>query len=69
VASRLQSLSKELGTGLVASEALVAAVKDEVSKDRALIDELKLVGPKQLRGRENETVVYALEGAARRAVA
>lgn len=67
VASRLQSLSKELGTGLVASEALVAAVKDEMSKERALIDELKFVGPKQLRGRENETVVYALEGAQKQA--
>jgi adenylate cyclase len=69
VASRLQALSKDLGTGLVASEALVNAVKEEMRKGRALVDELRLVGPKHLRGRENETVVYALDGVARRAVA
>jgi adenylate cyclase len=69
VASRLQALSKELGTGLVASEALVKAVKEETRRDLALVEELTFVGPKQLRGRENETVVYALDRAARRAVA
>lgn len=67
VASRLQALSKEMGTVLVASEALVNAVKDEMRKELALIDDLKFVGPKHLRGRENETVVYALEGIQRRA--
>lgn len=61
VASRLQSLSKELGTRLVASEALVNAVKDETRAMGALLDELRFVGPTQLRGRENQTVVYALE--------
>lgn len=61
VASRLQSLSKEIGTVLVASEALVDAVKDEVRREAQLVDELKLVGPKQLRGRESETVVYAMQ--------
>ena len=63
VASRLQSLSKELGTRLVASQALVSAVKDEMRKEGALLDDLKLVGAKQLRGREHETVVYAFDGA------
>jgi adenylate cyclase len=67
VASRLQSLSKELETVLVASEALVAAVKDEMRQELALIDDLTFVGPRHLRGRETETVVYALEGIARRA--
>lgn len=67
VASRLQALSKELGTTLVASEALVTAIKDEMRKEAALIDDLTFVGPKHLRGRENETVVYALEGVQLRA--
>jgi adenylate cyclase len=62
VASRLQSLSKELGTRLVASEALVTAVKEETRATGELLDSLKFVGPTQLRGRENETVVYALSG-------
>jgi adenylate cyclase len=63
VASRLQSLSKELGTRLVASEALVSAVKDEMRKEGSLLAGLKFVGAKHLRGREHETVVYALDGA------
>lgn len=62
VASRLQSLSKELGTRLVASEALVTAVKDEMRKEGSLLAGLKFVGAKHLRGREHETVVYALDG-------
>jgi adenylate cyclase len=70
VASRLQSLSKELGTRLVASEALVRAVEQEVRAERALVEKLKFVGPTHLRGREHETVIYALDGAShRRAVA
>jgi adenylate cyclase len=60
VASRLQSLSKEIGTALVASEALVSAVREEMLHDAQLVDELQLVGARQLRGRESETVVYAL---------
>jgi len=71
VASRLQTLSKELGTRLVASDALVSAVKDELRKDGSLLDRLTFMGAKHLRGRENETLVYALEasglGAAGRA--
>jgi adenylate cyclase len=61
VASRLQSLSKEIGTVLVASEALVGAVREEVRREAQLVDELQLVGPRQLRGRESETVVYAMQ--------
>ena len=64
VASRLQSLSKELGTRLVASEALVTAVKEEMRKEGSLLDDLKFVGAKYLRGREHETLVYALESPA-----
>jgi hypothetical protein len=56
-----------MGTVLVASEALVKTVKDEMRKEQALVDELRFVGPRQLRGRENETVVYALEAAQQRA--
>ena len=70
VASRLQALSKELGARLVASDALVRAVQDEMRAESALIEKLTFVGPQQLRGREHETVIYALEGAdAQRAVA
>ena len=60
VASRLQSLSKDMGTRLVASEALVNAVRDEMRHDAQLVGALTLVGARQLRGRERETVVYAL---------
>lgn len=60
VASRLQSLSKDIGTRLVASEALVNAVRDEVRRETQLVDELYLVGATRLRGREHETIVYAL---------
>lgn len=60
VASRLQSLSKDMGTRLVASEALVNAVRDEMRHDAQLVGALALVGARQLRGRERETVVYAL---------
>ncbi len=60
VASRLQSLSKDMGTRLVVSEALVNAVRDEMRHDAQLVGELTLVGARQLRGRERETVVYAL---------
>lgn len=64
VASRLQSLSKDLGTALVASEALVTAVRNEMRLDAQLVDELQHAGARQLRGREGETVVYALQKAA-----
>jgi hypothetical protein len=38
--------------------------------ERALVEKLTFVGPTQLRGREHETVIYALHGAGhRRAVA
>jgi adenylate cyclase len=69
VASRLQSLSKELGTALVASDALVDAIREETLRDAQLVDELQLVGARQLRGRERETVVYALRLDVDRAVA
>lgn len=69
VASRLQALSKELGTGLVASEALVKAVKDEMRHELDLVSALTFVGPKHLRGREHETVVYTLGRGEQRAVA
>ena len=64
VASRLQSLSKDIGTALVASEALVTAVRNEMRLDAQLVDELQHAGVRQLRGREGETVVYALQKAA-----
>lgn len=60
VASRLQSLSKDIGTRLVASQALVSAVQEEVRRETQLVDELRLVGPTRLRGREHDTIVYAL---------
>ena len=45
------------------------AAKDETRATGQLLDALKFVGPTQLRGRENETVVYALEGGREKAVA
>lgn len=48
----------------VNGEALVATVRNEMRLDAQLVDELQLVGARQLRGREGETVVYALQMAA-----
>lgn len=69
VASRLQSLSKEIGTALVASEAVVDAMRVESEHGAYLVESLQLVGARQLRGRERETVVYALRRDVDRAVA
>jgi adenylate cyclase len=51
VTSRLQSLTRELGTGLVASAALVAAVEREAA-EAGLLAGLVSRGPHALRGRD-----------------
>jgi adenylate cyclase len=51
VASRLQSLTRDLGATIVVSEALVQAVRRE-GGDLAVLDGLKPHGPHLLRGRE-----------------
>jgi len=57
VASRLQSLTRELGVALVASGALVAAVEGEAA-DPALLQGLTSRGPTPLRGRDTAIEVW-----------
>jgi adenylate cyclase len=58
VASRLQSLTRDLGATIVASGALVAAVERE-AVDRALPKGLTSRGPQALRGRDTSIEVWA----------
>jgi adenylate cyclase len=69
VASRLQSLSKEIGTALVASDDVLAAIREEARHDARLLEAMQLVGARRLRGREHEIVVHALPMDVDRAVA
>jgi adenylate cyclase len=58
VASRLQSLTRELGASIVASGALVAAVERERA-DVGLLEGLKPRGPHTLRGRDTPIELWA----------
>ena len=58
VTSRLQGLTRELGTSLVASGALVAAVEREAG-DRTLLAGLISRGPHTLRGRDTPIELWA----------
>jgi adenylate cyclase len=49
-ASRLQGLTRELGCGVVASEAFMARAR-EAASDGSVVDALRSVGPRTLRGR------------------
>jgi adenylate cyclase len=62
VTSRLQSLTRELGTGLVASAALVAAVEREAAEP-GLLGGLVSRGPHVLRGRDTPIELW-VDGAA-----
>jgi adenylate cyclase len=58
ITSRLQSLTRELGASLVASEAFVGAVERE-GADVALLGGLKPRGPHALRGRDTPITLWA----------
>jgi adenylate cyclase len=58
IASRLQSLTRDLGVTLVASGALVAAVERE-GADVGLLDGLTPRGPHILRGRDTHIEIWA----------
>jgi adenylate cyclase len=58
VASRLQSLTRDLGATLVVSGALVAAVEREAA-DVTLLEGLKPLGPHPLRGRDTPIDLWA----------
>jgi adenylate cyclase len=58
VASRLQALTRELGTRIVASGALVTAVEREAA-DLALLKGLTQRGPTVLRGRDAPIDLWA----------
>jgi adenylate cyclase len=58
VTSRLQALTRELGTSLVASDALVTAI-DREAADRTLLAGLTSRGPHALRGRDTPIDLWA----------
>ena len=58
VTSRLQALTRELGTSLVASDALVTAIEREAA-DRTLLAGLTSRGPHALRGRDTPIDLWA----------
>lgn len=60
VASRLQSLTRDLGTSLVVSHALVQAVEREQA-DLTLLEGLTARGPHTLRGRDTPLELWAEE--------
>ena len=49
-ASRLQGITRELGCGIVASEAFMARAR-EAAGDLSVVDAFRPVGPRNLRGR------------------
>ena len=57
IASRLQSLTRELGVTLVASGALVVAVEREAAEP-ALLQGLTRRGPTPLRGRDTPIEIW-----------
>jgi len=59
VTSRLQGLTRDLSTTIVASDALVAAVRREAA-DVALLEKFTARGPQTLRGRDTPIEVWAL---------
>jgi class 3 adenylate cyclase/integral membrane sensor domain MASE1 len=62
-AARLQALSRELGTSLVVSAEVVAAMHREGHPDAAaLLTGLKSVGARQVRGRSATTEIWVLDG-------
>jgi len=58
VTSRLQALTREMGASIVASEALVAAVRREAAEP-GLLDGLTARGPQTLRGRDTPIDLWA----------
>jgi adenylate cyclase len=58
VTSRLQALTREMGTSLVASGALVTAIEREAA-DRTLLTGLTSRGPHALRGRDTPIDLWA----------
>ena len=61
-AARLQALSRELGTSLVASAEVVAAMHREGHPDAAaLLAGLKSAGARQVRGRSAATEIWVLD--------
>lgn len=57
-ASRLQAIAKDLKTALIASEALVAAVKSETGIGSPLLERLVPAGEVHLRGRSQPVRVF-----------
>ena len=61
VASRLESLTRNLGVRLVMSDSLVAAARNEKDNDVAtLLASLEHIGPQQVRGRDESISVWTL---------
>jgi adenylate cyclase len=56
-ASRLQGITRELGCGIVASEAFMARAR-EAAGDVSVGDAFRSVGPRVLRGRSAPTEIW-----------
>jgi adenylate cyclase len=61
VAKRLESMTRTIGSPLVVSDEVVAAVKGDPRADRRLTAELKRQGPIAVRGRCNPVSIWILD--------
>lgn len=64
IASRLEGLARPLRASIVASDALIAAVKRETGGHAPELSDFSRVGPQSIRGQPQELVVWSLPHAA-----
>ena len=60
VASRVEHLTRSLGTPLTVSEDLIQAVRREDADSAALLEKLSDAGPQEVRGRRGKIGVWTL---------
>ena len=60
IASRLEQLTRNLGTPLVVSDDLIRTIDPDVQEDQRLIAKLSHAGEQQIRGRESGVPVWVL---------
>lgn len=63
IASRLEQLTRSLGTPLLVSDSLIAAMDPESDESKALIQQLREAGLQDIRGRESAVAVWILRTA------
>jgi len=64
IASRLEGLARPLGSSIVVSDALVAAVVRETGDGTSELSDFRRIGPHAIRGQPEELVVWSLPHAA-----